>query len=113
MTKNIEKAHQWQAEYYNKGRRDVRFQLGDLVMGKAHVLSSGARKFTAKLAPDWNGPFVIIDVKPLNIYMLKMGDGRRNPKVHVTELKKYREGRAKDVWGVGGGNTNQTGASKC
>ena len=106
ITKNIETAHRRQAEYYNKGRCDVRFQLGDLVMCKAHVLSSEARKFSAKLAPDWEGPFVIIEDKPPNVYMLKMGDGRKNPKVHVSELKKYREGRGREGKGVGGGSTN-------
>ena len=35
-----------------------------------------------------------------------MGDGRSNPKVHTSELKKYREDRGKRS----GGNTNQTGA---
>ena len=45
VMKNIEAARQRQANHYNKGRRDVRYQVGDLVMRKAHVLSSGARKF--------------------------------------------------------------------
>ena len=53
VIKNIEGAHQPQANHYTKGRRDVRYQVGDLVIRKAHVLSSGARKFLAKLAQDW------------------------------------------------------------
>ena len=68
-------------------------------MRKTHVLSSGAQKVSAKLAPSWEGPYEIIEVKPPNVYMLDMGSGRRNPKVHVKDLKKYREGRA-----IRGGN---------
>ena len=83
VMKNIEAAHQRQANHYNKGGRDVRYQVGDLVMRKAHVLSSGARKFSAKLAPDWEGPFELVEVKPPNVYILNMGNGRKNPKVHV------------------------------
>ena len=67
VIKNIGAAHQRQANHYNKGRRDV---------------SSGARKFSAKLAPDWEGPFEI-EIKPPNVYILNMENGRKNPKVHV------------------------------
>ena len=60
-------------------------------MRKTQVLSSSTQKISAKLAPGWEGPYEIIEVKPPNVYMLDMGNGRRNPKVHVTEIKKYRE----------------------
>ena len=62
-------------------------------MRKTHVLSSSAQKLSAKLAPNWEGPYEIIGVKPPNFYILDMGTGRRNPKVYVTEIKRYREGR--------------------
>ena len=67
VIKNIEAAHQRQANHYNKDRRDVRYHVGDLVMRKAHVISSGARKFSARLAPDWEGPFEIVEIKPPNV----------------------------------------------
>ena len=40
------------------------------------------------------------------MYMLNMGNGRKNPKVHVSELKKYREGRVSKGKRAGGGGTN-------
>ena len=51
VIKNLERAHPWQAKYYNKGHKDVRFQVGDMVMRKTHVLSSSTQKISAKLAP--------------------------------------------------------------
>ena len=87
---------QRQASYYNKDRKDIRFQVGDMVMRKTHVLSSSAQKVSAKLAPDSEGPYEIIEVKPPNVYILDTGNGRRNPKVHVKELEKYREGHVKE-----------------
>ena len=64
-----------------------------MVLRKVHVLSSGARNFTAKLAPDWEGPYKIVEVKPPNVYILDMEGGSTNPKVYVIELKKYRGSR--------------------
>ena len=95
VIKNMERAHERQAEYYNRGRQDTRFQVGDMVMRKVHVLSSAARNFSAKLAPGWEGPYKIVEVKPANVYILDMHGERRNPKVHVKELKKYRESRGR------------------
>ena len=44
-------------------------------MHKTHVLSSSAQKVSAKLAPNWEGPYDIIGVKPPNVYILDMGTG--------------------------------------
>ena len=106
---NIERAHLRQAGYYNRGRKDVRYQVGEMVMRKTHVLSNAAHKISFKLAPDWEGPYEIIKIKPPNVYVLKMDSGCKNPKVHVSELKKYREGRAMRGTNDGGGNTNNDG----
>ena len=78
-------------------------------MRKTHVLSNAAHKISSKLAPDWEGPYEIIETKPPNVYILKMESGRKNPKVHVSDLKKYREGRAMGGINDGGGNTNNNG----
>ena len=90
VVRNIEKAHQRHAVYYNRGRKDVRYQVGEMVMRKTHILSNAANKISSKLAPDCMGPYEIIETKPPNVYVLKMDSGRKNPKVHVSELKKYR-----------------------
>ena len=41
VIKNIEAAHQRQANHYNKGRRDVTYQVGDLVMRKDLPIGRG------------------------------------------------------------------------
>ncbi|CAB0028115.1 unnamed protein product [Trichogramma brassicae] len=39
---HLDKAHARQARHYNRGRKDVRFAEGDLVMRRTHHLSVGA-----------------------------------------------------------------------
>ena len=89
VAKHIDKARMIQMRQYNRGKRDVRFQLGDLVLRKTHVLSNAAQRFSAKLAPRYEGPFEIIKILSPTVYELGMGASRRGTKVHVSELKKY------------------------
>ena len=53
------------------------------------MLSSGAQGFSTKLAPKYEGPYKILGRKSPTVYVLEMRDGRKNPKVHIDELKKY------------------------
>ena len=52
-------AQQQQAHYYNLRRRDREFNVGDLVLRRAHPLSNAARHFSAALAKPFEGPYVI------------------------------------------------------
>lgn len=49
-----------QARFYNTLRKDVHFHPGDLVWLRTHPLSRATDKFSAKLAPKWEGPAEII-----------------------------------------------------
>ncbi|XP_043481361.1 uncharacterized protein K02A2.6-like [Leptopilina heterotoma] len=89
VTKFIDKEKNRQTEYYNKNRHEVNFKVGDLVLRKSHKLSSGAQKFATKLAPKFEGPFEIIKQLSPSVFILRTQDIRRNPKIHVTDLKKY------------------------
>ncbi|XP_066585575.1 uncharacterized protein [Prorops nasuta] len=84
----IEKASARQARYYNRGRRDVRYQVGDVVWRRGRPLSSAADNFAAKLAPSYEGPFKIVRVISPVVYELE-NQGRSNPKVHVSDLKPF------------------------
>uniref|UniRef100_A0A3P9JM97 Integrase catalytic domain-containing protein n=1 Tax=Oryzias latipes TaxID=8090 RepID=A0A3P9JM97_ORYLA len=78
-----------QAKYYNNRRRDAHFLSGDLVWVRSHPLSKATDKFTAKLAPRWEGPAKVIrKLGPVN-YKVGMGDPRREDVVHIVHLKKY------------------------
>ncbi|KAL7307278.1 hypothetical protein TKK_0000475 [Trichogramma kaykai] len=92
---NVEKAHARQARHYNEGRKDVRFEVGDLVLRKAHYLSSGSASFTRKLAQEYDGPFKVAEVLSPTVYVLEMPNSRRNPKVDVGDLKPYKTSEEK------------------
>ena len=61
VARNIDRAREKQAGYYNRGRRDIRFFVGDLVMRRTHPLSNAAQKFSAKLAPKYEGFYEITE----------------------------------------------------
>lgn len=88
--RNLEQAAKRQARYYNKNRKDARYSVGDLVMRKHRVLSSGVQNFAAKLAPRFNGPYKILKVLSPVVYEIEDPDSRKNPKVHIKDLKPYR-----------------------
>ena len=89
--KYIDAAKVKQEGYYNRGRKDIQFFVGDQVMRKTHYLSDASKKFSAKLAPKYEGPFTIVRKLSPVVYELGQGEGssRRLAKVHVSELKRY------------------------
>ena len=60
-------------------------------MRRTHPLSSGINKFSAKLAPKYEGPLKIVEIKSPAVYTLESvgEDNRRIAKVRVSELKRY------------------------
>ncbi|XP_046145669.1 WW domain-binding protein 11-like [Osmia bicornis bicornis] len=88
--RNLEKASYRQASYYNRGRRDERYQIGDLVMRRQRILSSAAHNFASKLAPKFSGPYTISKILSPVVYELKDSDGNIIPKVHIKDLKPFR-----------------------
>ena len=92
VAKNIERAGDKQERLYNRGKKHVTFNVGDSVMRRVDVLSNAANRFNAELAPKFEGPFKILEVKSLTVYVLNAGvDGssRRLALTHVSELKRY------------------------
>ena len=59
-------------------------------MRRTHPLSSGINKFSAKLAPKYEGPLKIVEIKSPTVYILESidGDTRRIAKARVSELKR-------------------------
>lgn len=75
---------------YDQKRRQESYQLYELVLLKAHPLSNAKRKFTAKLAPKWRGPYKIQKkISPLN-YKIAHIDNKKDERIaHVEQLKLY------------------------
>ena len=99
VNRHVDKARETQKGHYDKGRKDVHFALGDQVLRKAHHLSDAAKKFNAKLAPKYDGPYPIVEILSPTVYVLGQGESanRRLAKVHVSELKRYVPPRAAGV----------------
>lgn len=87
--KNIRRAHDRQARYYNLRRREPNFKIGDHVWVRQHPLSSAAGSFTAKLAAKYEGPYEILSKVGHNIYSLRDSAGRSGERAHVKDLKRY------------------------
>ena len=82
-----------QKDRYNQGRKNVKYFVGDRVLLKIHTLSDAEKGIKAKLAPLYEGPYTIKEVKAENIYILDMGNSKRMDEAHVSELRKCRERR--------------------
>ena len=76
---------------YNKNRKRVVFDIGDLVWRKTHELSDKSKKITASLWPKYDGPFKIVNKIKTDTYELARTDNRETKtyRVHVNDLKPY------------------------
>lgn len=86
---NLKLAYQRQAKYYNLRRRDNPFSVGQTVLRRAHTLSSAADYIAGKLAPKFEGPFVLSSKIGVNIFRLHNTKGRYIGTAHVKDLKPY------------------------
>ena len=71
VARHIGEARAWQEMYYNRGKRDVRYFVGDLVIRKVHVLSDASKRFNAKLAAKFEGPYKIVEVVSPTVYVVE------------------------------------------
>ena len=89
VTVRIRKAQDRQAKYFNKKHREVTLEIGDIVLRRNIILSSAADKIAAKLAPKYNGPYVVTAKVSTNIYQITDRQGESCGPVHVKYLKRY------------------------
>ena len=91
VVENIELARDKQERHYNKGKIHATYKVGDMVMRRVHALSDACKKFNAKLAPKYEGPFQVTEVKSPTVYVIdsKERGSRRFSLIHVSELKRY------------------------
>jgi hypothetical protein len=84
---NIFKAHQINKVYFDAKRRDVHFEVGQLVYVRNHELSNADKNRAKKFCKKWIGPFKILS-KFQYTYILDMPK-RLVPKRHVQDLKPF------------------------
>ena len=86
---NLEKAAAEQAKHYNLRRRIWKPLIGDLVLVRQHHLSKAADDFAAKLAPKYDGPYIVTGFKSPGIVELILKGGKDVKIAPLSELKKY------------------------
>ena len=87
---NLKQASAKQAKYYNKNRRQVNFEVDDIVCRRNRVLSAGTDNFAAKLAPKFVAPCKIIKkVSPVVYELQDVGSNKKPTRVHVSDMKPY------------------------
>ncbi|XP_033225941.1 uncharacterized protein LOC117178627 [Belonocnema kinseyi] len=59
VCRNLDKAYETQTKYYNAGKRDRDFSVGDLVLRRNRKLSKKIANIASKLFPKFEGPFKI------------------------------------------------------
>jgi hypothetical protein len=93
--KNIDRAQERQKRLYDRYRRELVFEVGDLVSMKQHHKSKDGK--TKKLMMQWEGPYVVIEqTSPVN-YRIQDPDNEEWEKVvHVQALKKW-ESRVREL----------------
>ncbi|GLU23411.1 hypothetical protein SLE2022_394160 [Rubroshorea leprosula] len=76
------------AKFYNKRVRARQFQVGDLVLRKAGLTNTHSHM--GKLAPNWEGPYMVVRVKRPGSYVLADIHGRQLPYLwNVQNLRKF------------------------
>ncbi|GKV36665.1 hypothetical protein SLEP1_g44771 [Rubroshorea leprosula] len=76
------------AKFYNKRVRARQFQVGDLVLRKAGLTNTYSHM--GKLAPNWEGPYVVVQIKRPGSYVLANIQGRQLPYIwNIHNLRKF------------------------
>lgn len=90
----IKRAQERQARYANRGRLDVEFKAGDMVMlAKSHVRLTEAQNAGRKLQPRYHGPYKIKEVISRVAYRLSLpASFKIHDVIHISHLKPYHEG---------------------
>ncbi|XP_067129284.1 uncharacterized protein [Centruroides vittatus] len=88
--RNIRKAQRQQERTYNLRRQPLSYKVGTPVLLKTHPISCSPKRFSAKFAPKWSGPYEISKViSPLVYELQDPATGAKHGRHHISNLKKY------------------------
>lgn len=83
---NLAKAYAKQSHHYNLRKREWKPNIGKWIFIKTHHLSNATHKFTAKLAPKFDGPYQIIKfVSPVIVKIIT--EQRKIRTAHIQHTK--------------------------
>ncbi|KAH8367401.1 hypothetical protein KR084_007701, partial [Drosophila pseudotakahashii] len=88
---NAEKLKEiFEIRYYNLRRRQWTPAVGDVVWAKEHHLSKAAEGLAAKLAPRYDGPYLVVDFVSPVICKIRNVNTKKERTIHVSELKQQQ-----------------------
>ncbi|MCI20795.1 hypothetical protein A2U01_0041958, partial [Trifolium medium] len=93
LKSNLERAQQYMKHQADKHRKDVKFQIGDLVLVRLQPYrqQSVALRKNQKLGLRYFGPFEIIACVGKVAYKLKLPDNAKiHPVFHISQLKPFK-----------------------
>lgn len=85
VEEELKKAHAYNAKYYNRHRRDVEFDVGDLIWKRTHYRSDANKYFSSKLAPRYERCQIVEKLSRL-VYVVVDESGKTS-KCHVKDIK--------------------------
>lgn len=89
---NLQSAISTQAAHYNLRRRNWSPRKGDLVLVRKRVLSKAIDHFAAKLAPRFEGPFVVTEfTSPVIVRLSDPESKKTRGTAHLKDIKPYHE----------------------
>ncbi|KAL6455152.1 hypothetical protein MHYP_G00364050 [Metynnis hypsauchen] len=86
----LEASHVRRKHYYDKRRREVSYQVDDLVKVKTHPRSDALANFTAKLAPVYSGPFRVSEkLSDVNYRLTRVDTNEDAGVFHVVNVQPF------------------------
>lgn len=90
VAKRTEKSHLLDKARYDKGRKDITFDVNDLVWRQQHVLSDASKGIAASLSPKRSGPYRVVRRIGRNVYDLVDADSNQPAgRANVDQLLKF------------------------
>lgn len=86
VSASLKKAHDRNIKYYNSKRRNVSFEVGDIIWKRTYKQSAANKYFSSKLAPKYERCKVIRKLSPL-VYELEDANGKCIGKWHIKDFK--------------------------
>ena len=89
---NLTKSQSRSLSYYNKDRKETRFNAGDKVWVASFNLSDASKGITGSLLKKYKGPFIIEKVKSDSVYTVRHPEKRKvYGDVNINNLKRFFE----------------------